>query len=200
MERTGLGNSQSSDDGKLNSPRRCEHAPAITPKANHEREQWHLPGSDTPHWFCRTLVFAAETRGFASALRSAGFQPAVSPTFSRQGVEKVGAADQSSRRLRIGNPRYGRLEVCATTGWRGIGGVRSAGFQPAVSPTSSRQRVEKVGAADQSSRRLRIGNPRYGRLEVRATRTSPSPDNRRLWGSRAGLRPVIWQLSDGCGQ
>ena len=44
---------------------------------------------------------------------SAGFQPAVSPTSSRQ---TVGApcSVENPRRLRIGNPRYGRLEVCAT--------------------------------------------------------------------------------------
>jgi len=38
---------------------------------------------------------------------SAGFQPAVSPTSSRQAI-------RTSQRLRIGNPRYSRLEVCAT--------------------------------------------------------------------------------------
>ena len=51
---------------------------------------------------------------------------------------------------------------------------RSAGFQPAVSPTSSRQTVEGQKAVGISERlagspRLRIGNPRYSRLEVRAT-------------------------------
>jgi len=43
----------------------------------------------------------------ASATRSAGFQPAVSPTSSRQTVG-------ITQRQRVGNPRYGRLEVCAT--------------------------------------------------------------------------------------
>jgi multidrug efflux system outer membrane protein len=51
---------------------------------------------------------------------------------------------------------------------------RSAGFQPAVSPTSSRQGVEGQKAVGTSERladvpRLQIGNPRYSRLEVRAT-------------------------------
>jgi hypothetical protein len=162
MEGTGRGHSQSGDDGKLNSPHRWEDAATVTPKANHEHDQSHLPGSDTPHWFFRSWVFAAETMGFASALRSAGFQPAVSPTSSR----------------------------------RGMGGVRSAGFQPAVSPTSSRQ-GEATTDASRCSHRWRIGNPRYGRLEVCATRTPPSPDNRRVWGSRAGLRFGLWRLGGG---
>ena len=41
-------------------------------------------------------------------------KPAVSPTSSRQGVGKFGDT-RTVRRLRIGNPRYRRLEVCATT-------------------------------------------------------------------------------------
>ncbi len=44
----------------------------------------------------------------------------------------------------------------------------SAGFQPAVSPTSSRQRVGQTCDAG-SSTDLRIGNPRCSRLEVCAT-------------------------------
>jgi hypothetical protein len=46
--------------------------------------------------------------------RSAGFQPAVSATSSRQSVTQ---ADTPAvwHALRIGNPRYGRLEVCATS-------------------------------------------------------------------------------------
>jgi len=38
---------------------------------------------------------------------SADFQPAVSPTSSRQTV-------RTTQRQRVGNPRYGRLEICAT--------------------------------------------------------------------------------------
>jgi multidrug efflux system outer membrane protein len=54
--------------------------------------------------------------------RSAGFQPAVSPTSSRQTVEgqkDVGTSEclAGSPRLRIGNPRHSRLEVCATLLW-----------------------------------------------------------------------------------
>ena len=45
----------------------------------------------------------------------------------------------------------------------GTGPARSAGWQPAVSPTGSRQRVP-------SCERLRIANPRYSRLPVCATR------------------------------
>ena len=43
----------------------------------------------------------------------------------------------------------------------------SAGFQPAVSPTSSRLHAEQ-------SQPLRIRNPRYSRLEVRATPLQPA--------------------------
>ncbi len=46
-------------------------------------------------------------------LRSAGFQPAVSPTSSRQTVGKTEVV-WNGRALRVGNPRYSRLEVCAT--------------------------------------------------------------------------------------
>jgi hypothetical protein len=51
----------------------------------------------------------------AAALRecSAGFQPAVSPTSSRQTVRETSRIE-SSLGVRIGNPRYSRLEVCAT--------------------------------------------------------------------------------------
>ncbi len=55
---------------------------------------------------------------------------------------------------------------------------RSAGFQPAVSPTSSRQapakgKLDNIRAARRASYALRIGNPRYSRLEVRATKSAP---------------------------
>jgi len=60
--------------------------------------------------------------GNARFRRSAGFQPAVSPTSSRQGVEgqkDIGTSERlaGSPRLRIGNPRYSRLEVRATWLW-----------------------------------------------------------------------------------
>jgi hypothetical protein len=45
---------------------------------------------------------------------------------------------------------------------------RSSGFQPAVSPTSSRRRVGGIGGAG-VRRRRRIGNLRYSRLEICAT-------------------------------
>lgn len=48
--------------------------------------------------------------------RSAGFQPAVSPTSSRQRTRETDNGG-SSRRVRVGNPRADRLKVCATI-WR----------------------------------------------------------------------------------
>lgn len=45
--------------------------------------------------------------------RSAGFQPAVSPTSSRQGTGNVESPEHSER-PRIGNPRHSKLKVCAT--------------------------------------------------------------------------------------
>jgi hypothetical protein len=48
-------------------------------------------------------------------VRSAGFQPAVSPTSSRQGVKNAMRSGPPDG-WRIGNPRYSRLEVCATPG------------------------------------------------------------------------------------
>ncbi len=56
----------------------------------------------------------------------------------------------------------------------GLARLRSAGFQPAVSPTSSRQAVAAWP-------HLRIGNPRYSRLEACATR----PSWRHSWDIRA---------------
>jgi hypothetical protein len=50
--------------------------------------------------------------------RSADFQSAVSPASSRQNV-RIARAPGDPRRLRIGNPRYSRLEVCATRGATG---------------------------------------------------------------------------------
>jgi len=81
------------------------------------------------------------------SLRSAGFQPAVSPTFSRPGVglrERVQRAGPVgyARRLRVENPRYRRLEslryrvpgpkACPIWDWRlsmnhGIGTPDSSG-------------------------------------------------------------------------
>jgi hypothetical protein len=49
-------------------------------------------------------------RGKAATKRSAGFQPAVSPTSSRQTLD-VTAAFELFPHLRIGNPRYSRLEA-----------------------------------------------------------------------------------------
>src|SRR5439155_15916132 len=98
-------------------------------------------------------------------IRSAGFQPAVSPISNRQNLERIGALGYLQR-LRIGNPRYSRLEVCATR--RSLRRMGHAGFQPVVSPISNRQKFERIGALGYLQR-LRIGNPRYSRLEVCAT-------------------------------
>jgi DMSO reductase family type II enzyme chaperone len=65
-------------------------------------------------WLCDANT--QESLGFAwnvASARSTGFQPAVSPTSSRQGVNEVKSLENSEH-LRIGNPRYSRLEVCAT--------------------------------------------------------------------------------------
>jgi len=58
---------------------------------------------------------AAAARLITASLRqsSAGFQPAVSPTSSRQTVDDTRRSG-ISRGWRIGNPRHSRLEVCAT--------------------------------------------------------------------------------------
>ena len=45
--------------------------------------------------------------------RSAGFQPAVSPTSSRRVVRRRGRI-KHFKACGLGNPRYSRLEVCAT--------------------------------------------------------------------------------------
>src|SRR5437773_5026452 len=126
-------------------------------------------------------------RAKGQTIRSAGFQPAVSPISNRQALAKI-AAPECSQRWRIGNPRYSRLEVCATLDPAAeihalrcssanpaaarttalAERYRSAGFQPAVSPIPNRPALAKI-AAPECSQRWRIGNPRYGRLEVCAT-------------------------------
>ncbi|PWU09475.1 MAG: RND transporter [Verrucomicrobia bacterium] len=57
---------------------------------------------------------AAIRAGASGRARSAGFQPAVSPTSSRQACQQVRRAS-AFERPRVGNPRYSRLEACATT-------------------------------------------------------------------------------------
>jgi len=63
---------------------------------------------------------------------------------------------------------------------------RSAGFQPAVSPTSSRQpiRTRRGSAGGQ-----RVGNPRYSRLEVCAT--APAGLNYEIFGLKVGLQTIF---------
>src|SRR5438093_3503536 len=53
------------------------------------------------------------TRGRRADDRSADFQSAVSPISNRQSVPTPYPLE-ISRRLRVANPRYSRLEICAT--------------------------------------------------------------------------------------
>ncbi len=62
----------------------------------------------------RMYPFSAGPQG-----SSAGWQPAVSPTGSRQSPEPGGGVG-GSQRLRIANPRHGRLPVCATPEARAV--------------------------------------------------------------------------------
>ncbi len=66
----------------------------------------------TPYWSGLARIFhSCFNASKRRLLRSAGFQPAVSPTSSRQPVRtRCGLAGGQ----RVGNPRYSRLEVCAT--------------------------------------------------------------------------------------
>ena len=64
-------------------------------------------------------------------LGSAGLQPAVSPTSSRQTAGKTEVV-WKSRALRIGNSRHSRLEVCATTHGNRCGRVKIQVTRPAV--------------------------------------------------------------------
>ena len=123
--------------------------------------------------YSRLEVCATSNRRGHSGVGSAGFQPAVSPASSRQGCSQFAALGCPST-ARIGNPRYSRLEVCATSNWRGHSGVGSAGFQPAVSPASSRQGCSQFAALG-CPPTAQIGNPRYSRLEVCATELPNSP-------------------------
>jgi hypothetical protein len=62
-------------------------------------------------WRARITTEARRTqRGEAATESSAGFQPAVSPTSSRQTLDVI-AAFELFPRLQIGNPRYSRLEA-----------------------------------------------------------------------------------------
>ncbi len=115
-----------------------------------------------------TRLFRSFNASKRRLLRSAGCQPAVSPASSRQAAGKTEAV-WNGRALRVGNPRYNRLEVCATG--RVTRPNCSAGCQPAVSPTSSRQTAGKTEVI-WNGRALRVGNPRYSRLEVCATTPS----------------------------
>ena len=65
--------------------------------------------------------------------------------------------------------------------------IRSAGCQPAVSPIANRQTVRSSGGRDSAATR-QVGNLRYGRLAVCATRESKLPMHRSADGLvRSGL-------------
>ncbi len=65
-------------------------------------------------WLCDPATHEGLKSAWAIASnRSAGFQPSVSPTSSRQGTGNVESPEHLER-PRIGNPRHSRLEVCAT--------------------------------------------------------------------------------------
>ncbi|PWU09935.1 MAG: hypothetical protein C5B50_26425 [Verrucomicrobia bacterium] len=70
----------------------------------------------------------------------------------------------------------------------------SAGFQPAVSPTSSRQTSLRLRPAS-AFKRWRVGNPRYSRLEACAT-MAVSRRARSGWGVLLGFGLVLaWLLA-----
>jgi DMSO reductase family type II enzyme chaperone len=72
------------------------------------------PTPDGWAWLCAPgTQKSLESAWDIARVRSAGFQPAVSPTSSRQAAE-ASDAEENSDGTRIGNPRYSRLEVCAT--------------------------------------------------------------------------------------
>ena len=73
--------------------------------------------------------------------------------------------------------------------------LRSAGFQPAVSPTSSRPRVGlrervQVAAPVGYARRLGVENPRYSRLESLRYRFH-GPKAHPIWDSRLSMNHAI---------
>src|SRR6266545_4006277 len=71
----------------------------------------HQPRSDEAHELVRHFHWAgARERAIG---RSADFQSAVSPNSIRQAARPLGDAG-GFQGWRIGNPRYSRLEICAT--------------------------------------------------------------------------------------
>ncbi len=102
----------------------------MTPGVSAQRDWAHLDTAPRVNWyFLRSPAFTRQhavkdrsrlTRIFRSWLesnerrqqRSAGFQPAVSPTSSRQTVGKTQVV-WNGRALRVGNPRYSRLAAVA---------------------------------------------------------------------------------------
>ena len=104
-------------------------------------------------------------------------QASHSPTSSRQGVEPP-VTFECARGLRIGHPRYGRLEVCATS----RGG--SADWESAVSPTGSRQGGAECGRfADCQFATQQAASLRYGSAGFQPA-VSPT-------SSRQGVEPPV---------
>ncbi len=87
-----------------------------------EETVWQKARARIWHWLMRPYGCLGRTGWLAdgepvsnrAGSSSAGFQPAVSPTFSRQRVERSHAA-RVLEGTRVENPRYSRLKVCATT-------------------------------------------------------------------------------------
>ena len=130
---------------------------------------------------------AAILRG--TDVRSAGFQPAVSPNSIRQSVG-------SSRGQRIGNPRYSRLKICATGAVSSIG-IDGDRVEPV--PTSPGPGL-KHGAAARPSRNQRsadilVGADIPARLtptKMSALRTSGSQyegPQERIGSAQSGFPP-----------
>src|SRR5881396_2151657 len=82
-----------------------------------------------------------------------------------------------------------RLPNETNLGARATWRKRSAGFQPAVSPISNRQNVQRLAALERL-RRWRIGNPRYS-----AARRSRNQNGPRLWSKtqpqRVGIAAML---------
>jgi hypothetical protein len=115
---------------------------------------------------------------------SAGFRAAESPISNRRGARFTPCV-WLSHALRVGNPRYSRLEVCVTALARW---PSNAGFQPDVSPISNRRRAGFAQCLG-FSHALRVGNPRYSRLEVCVTALARP-------ACSAGFQPAVSRISN----
>ncbi len=78
-----------------------------------EERRWNLGGEQAGTASLARIFRSRLEANERRQRRSAGFQPAVSPTSSRQTAGKTQVV-WNGRALRVGNPRYSRLKVCAT--------------------------------------------------------------------------------------